>query len=93
MRATQITRATPSRGGGVYLRRLQFELPYQATAANAQSRYVSQDLTIQATSQLQDSQSKLLAASAGAEATVNSRYFVALRNWLNFTTGFPEYLK
>ena len=78
--------------GGVYLRKLQFEIPYSASSA-PQNRYKAQDLMIAATTQLQDSVSTLKAAAGSAESTIWSRYGLAYKQWADFVTGFPEYLK
>jgi hypothetical protein len=78
--------------GGVYLRKLQFEIPY-SVASDPQNRYRAQDLTIAATTQLQDTVSTLKAGAASAESTIWSRYGIAYKQWADFITGFPEYLK
>lgn len=78
--------------GGVYLRQLQFETPYVASSSIA-NRYVSQDLMIAATSQMQDQISTSKMQAGSAESTVWSRYGLALKQYVDFVTGFPEYLK
>jgi hypothetical protein len=78
--------------GGVYLRKLQYEQPYAAGSSLA-NRYQTQDLMIVATSQLQDVVSTAKQGAASAESTIWSRYGVAYKNWVDFVTGFPEYLK
>jgi len=78
--------------GGVYLRKLQYEVPY-AIASSPANRYVSQDVMINATTALQDNVSTQKQAAGSAESVIWSRYGVALNNFLVFLTGFPEYLK
>lgn len=77
---------------GVYLRKLQYEIPY-AQGSSIRNRYVNQDLMISATTQLQDVVSTAKQQSAMAESTIWSRYGVAYKNWVDFVTGYPEYLK
>ncbi len=81
-----------SNSGGVYLRKLQYEIPY-AVSSNYANRYVAQDVMIAATTQLQDTVSTSKMNAASAESTIFSRYGVALKQYVDFLTGFPEYLK
>lgn len=78
--------------GGVYLRKLQYEIPY-AKSSEPSLRYAYQDLTMAATTRLQDTVSTNKMNAASAESTIWSRYGVAYKNWVDFLTGFPEYLK
>jgi hypothetical protein len=78
--------------GGVYLRKLQFELPY-STSSSPVNRYKAQDLMIAGTSQLQDTVSTVKRDAGAAESAIWSRYGVAYKNWVDFITGIPEYLR
>lgn len=77
---------------GVYLRKLQYEIPYSVSSSPA-NRYVAQDALIASTTALQDNGAAALRMAASAESTIWSRYGVAYKNWVDFITGFPEYLK
>ncbi len=80
------------RNGGVYLRKLQYEIPYSSSSAIG-NRYVAQDLMLAATMQMQDKVSTLKANAGAAESTIWSRYGLAYKQWSDFITGFPEYLR
>lgn len=65
---------------------------YRSTQFPA-NRFVAQDTLINNTTRNQDERAKMLRLGASAESSINSRYGLALSNYLNLLTGFSEYLK
>lgn len=78
--------------GGVYLSKLRYEVPY-AGSSGINVRYKVQDNLIASTIANQDTLSSIKRDSAASEATIFSRYGLALRQYVNFLTGYPEYFQ
>jgi hypothetical protein len=77
----------------VYLRRLQYEIPYAHNAPSVTGGYKYQDDLVTRFIAGQDALSTQGRDAAAAESTILSRYGIAYKQYMNFLTGFPEYLK
>jgi hypothetical protein len=57
------------------------------------NRFIMQDDLVASTMINQATYSRNLQNAASAESATNARYHLALRQYYNTLTGFPEYLK
>lgn len=58
-----------------------------------QNRFIVQDALISDTMKAEANHSRELQNAASIESAANARMGLALSNYLNFLTGFPEYLR
>ena len=84
-----VVKQNNGRPTGVYLKKLQYEIPY-SVSSNINNRYRNQDLLIANSIGNQDSGAKALQSAAAGESTVWSRYGLALRQYAVLITGAPE---
>jgi hypothetical protein len=75
-----------------YLRKLQYEIPY-AGNSSIENRYRTQDNLIASSLADQDALSTVKRDIASAESSLYARYGIALVQYQNFLTGYPDILK